>query len=152
MSESSSENNFINIPSKNAFLLYKSNDYLYLKNFSLSKNKLVKLISLLNNFNKGFDQKYFYKLKLDGVGFRFLDITENELILKVGFSNVVKFNLNPSVFAMLLSNVELLLYSSDYDLLKSTSASIKKIRVPDIYKGKGIKYFDETISLKEIKK
>jgi large subunit ribosomal protein L6 len=106
----------------------------------------------LNNFNKGFNQNYYYKLELDGVGFRFLDITENALILKVGFSDVVKFNLDPAVFAILLSNVELLLYSSNYDLLKSTSSSIKKIKVPDTYKGKGIKYFDETIRLKEIKK
>ena len=69
---------------------------------------------------------------------------------------------NPNIYAYILlpitllikliNSTEILLMSFNYDLLKLSCSKIKKIRVPDVYKGKGIFYFDEVLSLKEIKK
>ena len=149
---SNSKGEKVNITSNNRFCFFINDGYLYLKNISLTLKEIKIVLRKLNNFNKGLKQEYFFQLSIQGVGYRFLDVTKNKVILKAGYSNNVEFNLPELVSGFLLTNTDLLLYSFDYDLLKLTCSHIKKIRSPDVYKGKGLRYPSETIILKEIKK
>ena len=144
--------NKLDIEKNNSFALVIVGDYLYFKNRSLSLTKLKKLIKYLKTLIVGLEQNFFYRLKINGVGFRFLEFKENVLSLKVGYSNTVKITIPEAVSIQLINSTEILLMSFNYDVLKLICAKIKKIRIPDAYKGKGICYFDEVISLKEIKK
>lgn len=127
-------------------------DYLYLKNISLSFKEIKSVLAYINNLNKGLNQNYFYQMSIDGVGYRFLSVDNQKLSMKVGFSKDVEYQLPEGVSGFLLSSNDLFLYSYDYDLLKLTCSKIKKIRKPDVYKGKGLRYIDDVIRLKEIKK
>jgi len=142
----------IDIKINNSFSLFIVKDYLYLKNISLTSVKLKSLLKHLKTLFIGLEQKYFYRLKINGVGFRFLDFKDNVLSLKAGYSNVIQISIPKTVLIKLINSTEILLMSFNYDILKLICLKIKKIRVPDVYKGKGICYFDEIISLKEIKK
>jgi large subunit ribosomal protein L6 len=140
------------LKSDHKFVLLKSDKYIYLKNISLSLLEIKKFLRKLNNFNKGLNQEYFYQLSIKGVGYRFLDIANHNLSMKVGFSDTVNIALPNIVSGFLLSSTDLVLCSYYYDLLKLTCSKIKKVRKPEIYKGKGIYYPNENIVLKEIKK
>jgi large subunit ribosomal protein L6 len=142
----------IEIKINNSFSLFIIKDYLYLKNISLTAGKLKTLLKQLKTLFIGLEQKFFYRVKINGVGFRFLDFKNNVLFLKAGYSNTIQINIPKTVLIKLINSTEILLMSFNYDILKLICSKIKKIRIPDVYKGKGICYFDEVISLKEIKK
>jgi large subunit ribosomal protein L6 len=149
---SNKKGNSVELKSEGKFMLFTQKNYLYFKNISLSLNEIKSVLTYINNFNKGLKQNYFYQMFIEGVGYRFLSIDDQKLSLKVGFSNDVEYPLPEGVSGFLLSSNELFLYSYDYDLLKLTCSKIKKIRKPDVYKGKGVRYIDDVIRLKEIKK
>jgi len=92
---------------------------------------------LSNNFLSlifGFSCKLFLK----GIGFRFNLLEDNILALKIGFSNLVYQHYPKKVKIFFLDNSTIFLYSMDFDFLQQFSSSIKLLKRPDKYKGKGI--------------
>jgi large subunit ribosomal protein L6 len=83
-----------------------------------------------------------YRAKLEG----------NIIELSLGFSHPVKHELPDGVSAELPSNIEIILKSMDKQLVGQVAAEIREYRPPEPYKGKGVKYADETIKRKESKK
>jgi large subunit ribosomal protein L6 len=98
---------------------------------------------LVANLIQGVTEAYSKQLEIKGVGYR-AEIKGDLLILNVGYSHPVEFKIPGGVTASLEKNI-ITLESIDKQLVGETAASIRKVRKPEPYKGKGIKYVDEVI-------
>lgn len=107
--------------------------------------------ALVNNMVKGVEKGFEKKLKLIGVGYR-AQLQGSQLNLTLGFSHPVSHPLPAEVKVELPSPTEIVLKSANKQLLGLVAADIKKYRPPEAYKGKGIRYAEEHIPLKEAKK
>ena len=107
--------------------------------------------ALVNNMVIGVTTGFEKKLELRGVGYR-AKVTGNVLDLSVGFSHPVQMEMPTGVEAQVPSQTEIVLKSADKQLVAQVAANIRRIRPPEPYKGKGIRYVGENIILKEGKK
>lgn len=101
---------------------------------------------LLANAISGVQKPFEKSLEFVGVGFR-VSVQGREVNMEVGFSHPVKFELPAGVTASVEKNT-LTLSGLDKQELGETAARIRRIKPPEPYKGKGIKYTDETIRRK----
>ncbi len=106
--------------------------------------------SLINNMAVGVTEGYEKKLEINGVGYR-AEVSNKKLILNVGFSRPVDFNLPDGIDVKVEGNI-ITISGIDKQLVGDTAAQIRKTRKPEPYKGKGIKYVDEVIRRKVGKK
>ena len=102
--------------------------------------------ALLQNLITGVSQGYERKLEINGVGYR-AAVQGKVLNLSLGFSHPVEYQLPDGVEAKVEKNL-VTLTGIDKQLLGETCAKIRRIRPPEPYKGKGIKYLEETIRRK----
>ncbi len=100
--------------------------------------------SLIFNMVTGVTTGYEKKLLLSGIGYR-AETKGSNLVLNVGYSNPVDFDLPGGISASVEKNTEITLSSIDKELLGQAAANIRAIRPPEPYKGKGIMYSDERI-------
>ena len=107
--------------------------------------------ALATNLMHGVSTGFQKKLEINGVGYR-AKLEGNYIELSLGFSHPVKHALPEGVSAELPTNTEIILKSMDKQLVGQTAAEIRDYRPPEPYKGKGVKYSDETIKRKESKK
>lgn len=107
--------------------------------------------SLVNNMVVGVSQGFEKKLLLNGVGYR-AKATGKSVNLVLGFSHPVDYALPDGVIAETPTQTEIVLKSSDKQLLGQVAAEIRAFRPPEPYKGKGVCYADERIYRKEAKK
>lgn len=103
--------------------------------------------SLIRNMAKGVTEGYERKLEINGVGYR-AAMAGDKINLSMGFSHPVVFSLPAGVAGKVEGNI-ITLNGIDKQLLGATAAKIRKIRKPEPYKGKGIKYLEEVIRRKE---
>lgn len=125
-------------------IIYFNSKDLKINNFNLS---------ILNKLIWGVWKGYKIKLQLVGVGYKaFLE--NNILSLKIGFSHQIQYNIPLDIKISILSQKGNFIVVSGNNLQKvnQTAFEIKKLKLPDAYKGKGIRYFKENIKLKEGKK
>ncbi len=102
--------------------------------------------SLIKNMTVGVNEGYVKKLEINGVGYR-AAAAGNKLTLNVGYSHPVIFDLPDGIKAEVQAN-NIILSGIDKQLVGETAAQIRKIRKPEPYKGKGIKYADEILRRK----
>lgn len=102
--------------------------------------------SRVQNMVVGVTEGYTKKLEVNGVGYK-VAVNGNTVRLDVGFSHPVEYALPDGVSAEVEKNL-ITLTSIDKQLLGQTAAEIRKVRKPEPYKGKGIKYDDEVIRRK----
>jgi len=100
--------------------------------------------SLVDNMVTGVDKGFERVLEINGIGYR-AEVNGSTLILNLGFSNPVNFELPKDVSASVEKNTVIKLACIDKEVLGQTAASIRKLRPPEPYKGKGIKYAEERI-------
>jgi large subunit ribosomal protein L6 len=105
------------------------------------------LANMINGVTKGYEKK----LELVGVGFR-AAVTGKSLGLTLGFSHPVNFPVPEGITIETPTQTEILVKGTDRQRVGQTAAEIRSIRPPEPYKGKGVRYSDEKISLKEGKK
>jgi large subunit ribosomal protein L6 len=103
--------------------------------------------SLVANMITGVNQGFERTLIIDGIGYR-AETKGNALILNVGYSSPVQFDLPEGISATVDRNTIIKLSGIDKEKLGRTAAAIRKIRPPEPYKGKGIKYAEERIRRK----
>jgi len=106
--------------------------------------------SLINNMIKGVTEGFEKKLIIEGVGWR-ANMEGKELVLNVGFSHPVKVS-PPEGITFLVEKNSIIIKGIDKELVGNVAAKIRKIRPPEPYKGKGIRYEDEAIRRKAGKK
>lgn len=101
---------------------------------------------LIANMIEGVTQGFEKKLEVKGIGFK-IGLTGKKLILNVGFSHPVEFELPDGIEGKVEKNV-ITVSGIDKQLVGDTAARIRSIKKPEPYKGKGIKYVDEIIRIK----
>ena len=102
--------------------------------------------SLIANMLEGVTRGFERKLEVQGVGYR-VALQGKDLRLDVGFSHPVDFPLSTGITAKVEKNV-ITISGIDKQLVGETAATIRRLRPPEPYKGKGIKYADEIIRRK----
>lgn len=100
--------------------------------------------ALIQNMVIGVTNGYEKILLLSGIGYR-AELNDRTIVLNVGYSNPVNFQLPEGISAKVDKNTQITLSSIDKESLGETAANIRRIRPPEPYKGKGIMYSDETI-------
>jgi large subunit ribosomal protein L6 len=107
--------------------------------------------ALLANMIKGVSEGYERKLELVGVGYR-ASMAGKALNLSLGFSHPVVFNAPEGISIETPTQTEILIKGSDKQLVGEVAAKIRGYRPPEPYKGKGVRYSGEKITIKEAKK
>ena len=107
--------------------------------------------SLVNNMVTGVSAGFERKLELVGVGYR-AKANGDMLNLTLGFSHPIDYSLPEGVSVETPTQTEVLLKSTDKQLLGQVAAEIRSFRRPEPYKGKGVRYSDEVVRRKEAKK
>ena len=115
------------------------------KNFHGTANANIK--NMIIGVTEGFEKK----LEAVGVGYRF-QLKGNTLVITAGFSHPVEVAIPEGLKLESPSNTELFIRGTDKCLIGEFAANIRKIRKPEPYKGKGIRYADEHIIRKVGKK
>ncbi len=100
--------------------------------------------SLVNNMVTGVSSGFERVLEINGIGYR-AEVKGQTLVLNLGYSNPVNFDLPKGIAAAVDRNTTIKLTGIDKEQLGQTAASIRKLRPPEPYKGKGIKYAEERI-------
>ncbi|WWO98822.1 MAG: 50S ribosomal protein L6 [Candidatus Dasytiphilus stammeri] len=108
--------------------------------------------AIINNMIIGVTKGFSKTLQLVGIGFR-ASITENKLLtLALGFSHLIYHKLPCGITAECPSNNEIILKGADKQLVGQVAAEIYAYRSPEPYKGRGIRYSNQVIRLKQAKK
>jgi large subunit ribosomal protein L6 len=105
----------------------------------------------LANMVLGVTKGYEKKLELVGVGYR-AAVQAKTLTLTLGYSHLINYSIPEGVTIETPSQTEIVVKGVDRQRVGQTAAEIRHFRPPEPYKGKGVKYSDEKISLKEAKK
>ncbi len=103
--------------------------------------------SLVANMITGVDRGFERALEINGIGYR-AELSGKQIILHVGYSNPVAFDLPEGISAKVEKNNSIKLSGIDKQKVGLTAAAIRRIRPPEPYKGKGIKYAEEHIRRK----
>ena len=103
--------------------------------------------NMVSGVTKGFERK----LNLVGVGFR-AQATGTKLNLQVGFSHPVVKEMPAGIKVESPTQTEIIIKGADRQAVGQIAAEVRAIRPPEPYKGKGIRYSDERVTLKETKK
>jgi large subunit ribosomal protein L6 len=101
------------------------------------------LAKMIDGVSKGFERK----LDITGVGYE-AALEGKTLVLKLGFNKPVRYQVPGTVVIELPNPTTLLIKGIDAQQVGTVAASIRKLRKPEPYKGKGIKYSDEVIKRK----
>jgi len=103
--------------------------------------------NMINGVSKGFERK----LTLVGVGYK-AQASGAKLNLSVGFSHPVNIDMPAGITVATPAPTEIVIKGADRQRVGQVAAEIRAIRPPEPYKGKGIRYADETVVIKETKK
>jgi len=122
-----------------------------LKETKHSKAMSGTLRALVNNMVIGVSDGFEKKLTLVGVGYR-ASAQGNKINLELGFSHPISHQLPDGVTAQTPSQTEIVLKSSNKQVIGQVAAEIRAYRPPEPYKGKGVRYSDEHVVIKESKK
>lgn len=105
----------------------------------------------INNMIIGVTTGYKKGLEIIGVGYRF-NVAGNTLTIGAGYSHPVKMEIPSGLTVKSISNTEIEVEGIDKCLVGEFAANIRKVRQPEPYKGKGIRYKGEQVRRKEGKK
>jgi large subunit ribosomal protein L6 len=107
--------------------------------------------ALVNNMVIGVSHGFERRLQLVGVGYR-AQVQGKVLTLNLGFSHPINFAVPPGVTVETSSQTDIVVKGIDKQQVGQVAAKIRGYRPPEPYKGKGVRYADETIIIKEAKK
>ena len=107
--------------------------------------------ALISNMLLGVTEGYVKGLEIVVVGYKF-QLQGNKLIVQAGYSKPVEIEVPEGIEVEVLNNTEINIKGINKELVGEFAANVRKIRKPEPYKGKGIKYKDEKIRRKEGKK
>jgi large subunit ribosomal protein L6 len=103
--------------------------------------------TLVANMVHGVNQGFERVLEISGIGYR-AEVAGKAIVLNLGYSHPINFELPEGVSAKVERNTIIHLSGIDKELLGQTAASIRRLRPPEPYKGKGIRYGGERVRKK----
>ncbi|BAP58360.1 50S ribosomal protein L6 [Candidatus Tachikawaea gelatinosa] len=157
------DNQKISMKGKNGkinYLIHQSVHVNYTNNFLIckSRNGYVNgwaqagtVRAILNSMIYGINNEFVKKLQLVGIGYR-ASIQNNIITLYLGFSHLINHKIPSEVYVECPNQNEIVLKSFNKQLVGQVAADLRSYRPPESYKGKGIRYIDEKILIKETKK
>jgi large subunit ribosomal protein L6 len=104
--------------------------------------------SLINNMVTGVTKGFRKDLLIIGVGYK-AQITGSKLVLNLGFSHPIEYMVPQGIKVTVAENTKVAIEGCDKQLVGEVAATIRRYKKPEPYKGKGIRYVDERIVLKE---
>ncbi len=104
--------------------------------------------SLLNNMVIGVSEGYEKKLTIIGVGYK-AAVSGSKIELNLGYSNPIKYDIPKGIEVKVEANTNITVRGIDKQSVGEVAATIRKFRKPEPYKGKGIRYADEHVIIKE---
>ena len=107
--------------------------------------------AIIKNMIKGVSEGFEKGLEIIGVGYRF-QVQGNVLTINAGYSHPVKMTTPEGLIVEAVSNTEIVVKGINKELVGEFAANIRKVRKPEPYKGKGIRYKGEVVRRKEGKK
>lgn len=107
--------------------------------------------ALVHNMVIGVTAGFEKRLQLVGVGYR-AQAQGQTLSLSLGFSHPIEFSVPPGIIVETPSQSEIIVKGSDKQQVGEVAAKIRAYRPPEPYKGKGVRYAEERILMKEAKK
>jgi large subunit ribosomal protein L6 len=107
--------------------------------------------ALVANMVQGVTKGYEKKLTLVGVGYR-AQAQGDKLNLSLGFSHPVVHQMPKGIKVETPSQTEIMIKGIDKQVVGQVAAEVRAYRSPEPYKGKGVRYSDETVVIKETKK
>jgi large subunit ribosomal protein L6 len=131
--------------SENVLRVKATNDSKRAKAMSGTARALI--ANMIHGVSIGFERK----LLLVGVGYR-AQANQNKLNLALGFSHPIDYAVPKGITIETPTQTEIVIKGIDKQKVGQTAAEIRSYRKPEPYKGKGIRYFDEVLNLKETKK
>lgn len=108
--------------------------------------------ALVNSMIIGVSKRFVKKLQLSGVGYRVSITKDNIINMSLGYSHPVIYALPKGISIENPSPTEIIIQGIDKQLVGQIAANLRSYRVPEPYKGKGIRYSDEIVRIKEAKK
>jgi len=102
--------------------------------------------ALISNMVEGVAKGFEKKLEIQGIGFR-AELAGEELILNVGFSHPVKMKIPEGINILIEKNI-ITVSGINKELVGQVAANIRKVKKPEPYKGKGIRYLGEQVRRK----
>lgn len=112
-----------------------------------NKNELIKF----SNFLKGVTKDFSITLKLNGIGYRVIS-NKKYFKIKIGLNKPFSIIIPENIRIRVINRVTFFIFSSDLVQLRNFVIKIRSIRFPDSYKAKGVQYWNEVFTLKEIRK
>lgn len=109
------------------------------------------LRALVNNMVTGVSKGFEKKLTLVGVGFR-AQVQGNDLKLQLGFSHDIIYPMPEGIKIECPTPTEIVVKGYNKQVVGQVAAEIRAFRRPEPYKGKGVRYADEYVAIKETKK
>lgn len=103
--------------------------------------------SLVSNMITGVNQGFERVLEINGIGYR-AELSGKQIVFNIGYSHPINFDLPEGVTAAVERNNVIKLSGINKEMLGQTAAAIRRLRPPEPYKGKGIKFAEETIRKK----
>ncbi len=107
--------------------------------------------TIINNIVIGISDGFEKKLLITGVGYR-AQAKGDTLSLSLGYSHPIEFKAPPDISFETPSQTEIIVKGIEKQKVGQVSAEIRSLRPPEPYKGKGVRYADERIIMKEAKK
>lgn len=107
--------------------------------------------AIINNMIEGVSKGFEKGLEIIGVGYRF-QVQGNVLTVNAGYSHPVKITVPEGLTVEAVSNTEIVVKGINKELVGEFAANVRKVRKPEPYKGKGIRYKGEVVRRKEGKK
>lgn len=104
--------------------------------------------ALLNNMITGVSEGFKKQLKMIGVGYR-AQLQGKTLVLNAGYSNPVEMAIPEGITVEVPKNTDIVISGIDKQQVGEFSANVRKVRPPEPYLGKGIRYVDEYVRRKE---
>jgi large subunit ribosomal protein L6 len=114
---------------------------------AMSGTERALVANMVTGVSKGFERK----LSLVGVGYR-AQVEGTTIKLQLGFSHDIHHELSAGVKAECPTPTEIIIRGADKQVVGQVAAKIRAYRKPEPYKGKGVRYFDEQVIIKETKK
>ncbi len=103
--------------------------------------------SLINNMVIGVTKGFKKELQIVGVGYK-AQLTGKKLVLNLGYSHPIEYSV-PDAVKVAVEGPKIFIEGADKQAVGEVAAEIRRFRPPEPYKGKGIRYSDERIILKE---
>lgn len=107
--------------------------------------------AIINNMIIGVTKKFTKILIISGIGYR-ANVNNNQLVMSLGFSHTINLKIPENISVKCTSANEIVLTSIDKQKIGQFAANIRSYKIPDPYKGKGIRYSYEILKIKETKK